>query len=92
MDVQGNNSISSAGCNTELVVNQGVLRKSGGTGTTYIYPSFNNSGTLDVQTGTVSLNNTGQGSGVFLPEAGATLIFSNITKWTAPSPARGRIS
>jgi len=75
VDVRGNNSISSAGCNTELVINQGVLRKSGGTGTTYIYPSLTNSGTLDVQTGTVSLN-YGQGSGVFLPEAGATLIFS----------------
>jgi hypothetical protein len=75
VDVQGNNSIYSAGCNTELVVNQGVLRKSGGTGTTYIQPTFNNSGTLDVKTGTVSLYN-GQGSGVYLPEAGATLIFS----------------
>ena len=75
VDVQGNDSISSAGCNTELVINQGVVRKSGGSGTTYIRPTFNNSGTLDVKTGTVSLS-TGQGSGVFLPEAGATLIFS----------------
>ena len=75
VDVQGNNSISYA-CGTELVVNQGVLRKSGGTGTTYIYPSLTNSGTLDVQTGTVNLHTSGQGSGLFLPEAGATLIFS----------------
>jgi hypothetical protein len=75
VDVQGDNSIN-YGCNTtELLVNQGVLRKSGGTGTTTIVPKFNNSGTLDVQTGTVSLY-TGQGSGQFLPEAGATLIFS----------------
>ena len=75
VDVQGNNSISYS-CGTELVVNQGVLRKSGGTGTTYIYPSLTNSGTLDVQTGTVNLHTSGQGSGVFLPEAGATLIFN----------------
>ena len=75
VDVQGNNSISYA-CGTELLVNQGVVRKSGGTGTTYIYPSLTNSGTLDVQTGTVNIYNSGQGSGVFLPEAGATLIFS----------------
>jgi len=74
VDIQGNNSIDNA-CGTELVINQGVLRKSGGTGTTTIYPAFTNNGTLDVQTGTVSLN-YGQGSGVFLPEAGATLIFS----------------
>ncbi len=75
VDVQGNNSIY-WGCGTELVVNQGVLRKSGGTGITYIYPSLTNSGTLDVQTGTVNISHGGQGSGVFLPEAGATLIFS----------------
>jgi hypothetical protein len=75
VDVQGDNSINWQ-CTTEMVVNQGVLRKSGGTGTTTINPIFNNSGTLDVQTGTVNLNNTGQGSGLFLPEAGATLIFS----------------
>ena len=60
---------------SELVLNQGMVRKSGGTGTTYIYPTFNNSGTLDVQTGTVNLYSIGQGSGLFLPEAGATLIF-----------------
>ena len=54
VDVQGDNSISYA-CGSELVINQGVVRKSGGSGTTRIYPIFNNSGTLDVQTGTVSL-------------------------------------
>ena len=48
VDVQGDNSIY-WGCDTEVVVNQGVLRKSGGTGTTTIRPTFNNSGTLDVQ-------------------------------------------
>jgi hypothetical protein len=74
VDLQGDSSIQQS-CNTELVVNQGVLRKSGGTGISSIYPILYNSGTLDVQTGTVSLH-TGQGSGVFLPEAGATLIFS----------------
>ena len=54
-----------AACGTELVVNQGVLRKSGGTGTTYIYPAFNNSGTLDVQTGTVNLYITARAAGCF---------------------------
>jgi len=74
VDVQSDVNIGS-GYSTEVIVNQGTVRKSGGTGTTYIYPTFTNNGTLDVQTGTVSLN-YGQGSGVFLPEAGATLIFS----------------
>jgi hypothetical protein len=38
-----------------LLVNQGTVRKSGGTGTSTIYPTFNNFGTLDMQTGTVNL-------------------------------------
>ena len=54
--------------------NAGTLTKSGTSGTTTLSTSFNNSGTLDVQAGTVSLY-TGQGSGLFLPEAGATLVF-----------------
>jgi hypothetical protein len=38
-----------------LLVNQGTVRKSGGTSTSTIYPTFNNFGTLDMQTGTVNL-------------------------------------
>jgi hypothetical protein len=74
VDIQGDNSISPY--QTELVLNQGTVRKSGGTGTTTISTLFTNSGTLDVQTGTVNLSNAGRGSGVFSPEAGATLIFN----------------
>jgi len=45
VDVQGDSSITYY-CNTELVINQGVMRKSGGTGTTTIQPTFINSGIL----------------------------------------------
>ena len=55
VDIQGDNSISPY--QTELVLNQGTVRKSGGTGTTTISTLFTNSGTLDVQTGTVNLSN-----------------------------------
>jgi hypothetical protein len=58
----------------EAVVNQGTVRKSGGSGISSIYPAFYNSGLLDVQTGVVSIY-TGEGGGVFEAEAGATLNF-----------------
>jgi hypothetical protein len=44
------------GCGTELFVNLGTVRKSGGTGTSAINPVFNNLGLLDVQSGIVNLN------------------------------------
>ena len=67
-----------SGC-TGTLLNQGTVRKSGGTGTSTINPTFNNSGTLDVQTGTVSVSGGGNGNsnGVFQTEAGATLLFPN---------------
>jgi hypothetical protein len=68
----------------EAVVNQGTVRKSGGSGISYIYPAFYNSGLLDVQTGGVSIY-TGEGGGVFEVEAGATLNFAN--NYTADSGA-----
>jgi hypothetical protein len=58
-------------------INQGILRKSAGTGTTAINSVFNNTGTLDVQTGTVGLEGGGSGNGNYIAEAGATLLFAN---------------
>jgi hypothetical protein len=41
-----------------LFDNQGTFRKSGGTGTTFIQNAFNNSGTVQVQTGTLTFTDT----------------------------------
>ena len=67
MDVQGDNSIIWQ-CTTELMLNQGVLRKSGGTNTTTIQPTFNNSGTVQANSGTLSFG------GTFLQNAGQTVL------------------
>jgi hypothetical protein len=67
VDVQGDNSITWQ-CTTELVLNQGVLRKSGGTNTTIIQPTFNNSGTVQANSGTVSFGNA------FIQNAGQTVL------------------
>jgi hypothetical protein len=56
--------------------NVGTFRKSVSTGTTLSGIGFNNSGTVDVQTGTLSLGGDGTHSGSFNVLAGATLAFS----------------
>jgi hypothetical protein len=61
VDIAGDFSIDSEGgfgCGTATLINQGVLRKSTGTGTSTISPIFNNYGLLDVQSGTVSLGSS----------------------------------
>jgi hypothetical protein len=60
---------------TEMMVNQGTVRKSGGSGTSVISPILSNSGTVDAESGTLSLNN-GNGAGLFLTGAGATLAYT----------------
>ena len=78
LDLQANVNIDSCG-GTELLVNSGTVRKSGGTGTSTIYPVLNNSGLVDAQTGTISINggDTAGSTGVFQSAAGATVAFVN---------------
>jgi hypothetical protein len=54
--------------------NAGTFVKSGGSGTSYLQPTFNNSGTVRAQTGTLLLG-AGSSSGVFTGGAGATILF-----------------
>jgi len=77
-DMQGDSSIS-YGCGSELVINQGQVRKSGGTGTTTIYPvqQQRHAGGPDRYPSTSSA--AGKGSGVHR-EAGATLAFSTSSR------------
>jgi fibronectin-binding autotransporter adhesin len=55
VDLRADVAIDSNGGSAALV-NQGTVRKSGGTGTSTISPIFNNFGLLDAQTGIVSLS------------------------------------
>ena len=65
-------------CGGPGFVNQGILRKSGGTGTNQIYNPFVTTGTVDAQTGTINIIG-GSGSGLFSAEAGATMAFASGT-------------
>jgi hypothetical protein len=59
--------------------NAGTIRKSGGTGISYIYPPLINSGTVDVQTGTISFNGGGDLNGTLQSEGtGGLVLATNI--------------
>ena len=60
----------------ERFVNQGVVRKSGGTGVSQIKPFFYNSGAIDAQTGTISLVGSGSMAGAQLSGAGTNTFAS----------------
>ena len=73
----------------EVMVNQGTVRKSGGSGTSVLQPTLNNSGTLDAESGTLSLYN-GNGAGLFLTGAGARWLTPAPTPLTLADNLRGR--
>jgi hypothetical protein len=59
--------------------NEGIIRKSGGSGTTSLYPALNNSGAVDAQTGVISFNGGGTLDGTLQSEGnGALVLASNI--------------
>jgi hypothetical protein len=57
LDFQSDVSISGDGCSPGLN-NAGIVRKSGGTGTSGINTAFNNTGTVDAQTGLIALQSS----------------------------------
>jgi hypothetical protein len=61
--------------------NAGVFRKSGGNGTAHIYQPFNNTGTMEVQSGAVSLHKGGTNSGSYSISAAAALSFEADTTY-----------
>jgi hypothetical protein len=78
VDMTGDVSIGHDGCGAGII-NEGTVRKSGGTGTNNIAGVFVNTGTVDAQTGTISFNGTDSGGGLFAAETGATLAFTSGT-------------
>jgi hypothetical protein len=73
-DLAIDNSCGGAG-----LVNEGTVRKSGGTNSTLINTPFNNTGTLDVKTGTMALASGGNVSGLLQAEAGTAIYETNCT-------------
>ncbi|NCR71712.1 MAG: hypothetical protein GPI93_11170 [Microcystis aeruginosa LG13-12] len=80
-DIQGNNGFSwyQINSNQPKLNNAGTLKKTAGTGTTTISTQLNNTGTVQVQTGTLNLTGGGSSSGVFQVNSGANLAFGGGT-------------
>jgi hypothetical protein len=62
-----------------VFTNAGTVEKTAPNGTATIGLTFNNTGTVDVQSGTLNLSAGGTGGGTFIVESGATLSAGNYT-------------
>ena len=71
-DVRADRGVSSNG-GTNVINNAGTFRKSTTSGTSAIGVPFNNTGSVQVQTGRLELNNGGTGNGAFTVSATTTL-------------------
>ena len=80
-DVQGNSSFATWDGASGVINNAGTFKKSVKTGTagTDNYWTFNNSGLVKVETGTLSLAGGGTSTGTFQVDAGAGLVFGEAT-------------
>jgi hypothetical protein len=88
-DVKGDGALS--GFNAQPAFNNaGTFRKLDSSGTTtFTNIPFNNSGTVDVQTGTLSFGGGGDSTGSFVVEDGATLVFDGAQTLRAGSTVGG---
>jgi hypothetical protein len=80
IDLRNDHSFLSSG---STITNAGTFRKSASTGTTVITAVFNNTGTVDVRSGTLSLEGGGTSSGIFNISEGSNLQIGNSTVYTA---------
>ena len=84
VDLQNDRMLLSLSSGTRPTINNaGIFRKSAGTGTSNTPALFNNTGTVDVQTGTLSLEGGGAGNGVFNVAGSAILRIGNSTIYAA---------
>jgi hypothetical protein len=87
--IQTNQTLSTSGA-LSAFRNGGSLIQNNSTGTANLGTPLFNSGTVDVQTGTLLFSGGGSSSGLFTAEAGATLGFNGgITSLLAASTANG---
>jgi Bacterial Ig domain/Protein of unknown function (DUF642)/Divergent InlB B-repeat domain len=75
-DVQSDASMGNSS-GSEYFNNAGLFRKRITTGTTTIGVVFNNAATVDIQTGTITYNNSGSLGGTFLAASGSTIYFNH---------------
>ncbi len=79
LDLQGTNRLAYDIGATPVLNNYGTFRKSVSSGLVDVYWAMNNTGTVDVQIGTLNLNAGGTSNGTFNVASGATLAFNGGT-------------
>jgi RHS repeat-associated protein len=78
-DAQNDSPYSESFTGGSTFANAGTFRKSAGAGTTGVSVAFNNTGTVEVRSGTLSLSGGGMDNGYFMVATGATLSFAGGT-------------
>ncbi|MBI4332689.1 MAG: hypothetical protein HY673_15575, partial [Chloroflexi bacterium] len=79
LNVQGDNSLSPYGSGSKILNNAGTLNKSAGTGAATFYVAFNNTGTVNVNSGTLRLDAGSTHAGTLNIPSGQTLQLANGT-------------
>ncbi|MGA2176288.1 MAG: immunoglobulin domain-containing protein [Verrucomicrobiota bacterium] len=83
---QGDNDLEYYYYNTSAFLNNGVFRKLGGTGYTYVSIPFINNGQVDAETGTVYFDDGGQIGGNYISAPGTAIYFAG-GSFTNATPA-----
>jgi hypothetical protein len=78
-DVQSDAALSLYGLGSPVFSNAGTFRRSTGTGTATVRWALNNTGTVQVQSGTLKLTSGGLSTGSFVVDAGTALDFDGGT-------------
>jgi hypothetical protein len=77
--IDANGSVNNAGsAGSGLIVNAGMILQSGGTGDTMVFAALSNTGTVEVTTGTLSLQQAASGGGTFQLAGPASLDFAGV--------------
>ncbi|MBI4331411.1 MAG: hypothetical protein HY673_09035, partial [Chloroflexi bacterium] len=79
LNVQGDNSLSLYGGGSKILNNAGTLNKSAGTGAATFYVPFNNTGTVNVNSGTLKFDAGSTHAGTLNIPSGQTLQLANGT-------------
>ena len=90
LDIKNDSYLQSQGYGYESILNSGTIRKSAGTGITYISVVCTNTGTVDAQSGTIQFNSGGNLAGTYNTASNALIQFASGTfTETAPTTYTG---
>lgn len=84
-DIQNDATIAQLDLTTNSFENSGLITKSAGSGVTMVNVTFNNLNRIEIQSGTLSLNNSGTDEGVYNISSGSYLNLSGTNRILNPA-------